>query len=121
MCSCMMCLLLSFLILPIFTTTASQPNIVFLLADDFGYNDIGYHNPAIITPYMDLLASQGVILEQSYVQPMCTPTRSALLTGTYPFRIGRRSDPLTYNQPTGLTLERSSCQSTYRKRAMLLI
>ena len=54
---------------------SQQPNIVFLLADDLGYNDIGYHNPAILTPNIDLLASQGVILEQSYVQPMCTPTR----------------------------------------------
>ena len=52
-----------------------QPNIVFLLADDLGYNDIGYHNPAIITPNIDLLASQGIILEQSYVQPVCSPTR----------------------------------------------
>ena len=54
---------------------ASQPNIVFLLADDLGYNDVGYHNPAIISPNIDLLASQGVILEQSYVQPVCSPTR----------------------------------------------
>ena len=56
-------------------TFCQQPNIVFLLADDLGYNDIGYHNPAIITPNIDLLASQGIILEQSYVQPVCSPTR----------------------------------------------
>ena len=55
--------------------TGKQPNIVFLLADDFGYNDVGYHNPDMFTPYIDLMASQGVILEQSYVQPMCTPSR----------------------------------------------
>ena len=53
---------------------SQQPNIVFLLADDLGYNDIGYHNPAIITPNIDLMASQGVILEQSYVQSVCRPT-----------------------------------------------
>ena len=57
------------------SAAASQPNIVFLLADDLGYNDVGYHNPAIISPNIDLLASQGVVLEQSYVQPVCSPTR----------------------------------------------
>ena len=55
--------------------SSQQPNIVFLLADDLGYNDIGYHNPAIITPNLDLLASEGIILEQNYVQPTCTPSR----------------------------------------------
>ncbi|MPC83208.1 Arylsulfatase I [Portunus trituberculatus] len=39
---------------------------------------------------MEALAREGVILEQSYVQPICTPTRSALLTGRYPFTIGRQ-------------------------------
>ena len=67
----------SFFCLALLTGQAisQQPNIVFLLADDFGYNDVGYHNPDIITPNIDLMASQGVILEQSYVQPICTPTR----------------------------------------------
>ena len=69
--------LFSFLCLALLAGQAvsQQPNIVFLLADDLGYNDIGYHNPAIITPNIDLMASQGVILEQSYVQPVCSPTR----------------------------------------------
>ena len=56
-------------------TGAKQPNVVLILADDYGYNDIGYHNPDILTPHMDRLAGEGVILEQSYVQPVCTPTR----------------------------------------------
>ena len=56
-------------------TRATPPNVVFILADDYGYNDIGYHNPDILTPHMDSLASEGVTLEQSYVQPVCTPTR----------------------------------------------
>jgi len=89
------------------SAVASQPNIVFLLADDLGYNDVGYHNPAIISPNIDLLASQGVVLEQSYVQPVCSPTRSALLTGTYPFRMGRQNGPIGDNQPTGLTLDKT--------------
>ena len=55
-----------------------SPHIVMILADDYGYNDIGYHNKDIITPNIDNLARQGVILEQSYVQPVCTPTRYSL-------------------------------------------
>ena len=65
--------------------SSEQPNIVFILADDLGYADIGYHGGAgqVKTPQMDKLAHDGVRLENYYVQPLCTPTRSALLSGTY--------------------------------------
>ena len=46
-----------------------------------GFNDIGYHNPTIKTPTLDKLAAEGVTLENYYVQPICTPSRSQLLTG----------------------------------------
>ena len=55
---------------------AKQPNIVFILADDYGWNDIGYHGSEIKTPNLDALAAGGVKLENYYVQPICTPTRS---------------------------------------------
>ena len=71
-----------------------------------GYNDIGYHKPDIISPNMDTLASQGIILEQNYVQAVCSPSRSALMTGMYPFHLGRQGRPLEATQPTGLTLEK---------------
>lgn len=48
-----------------------------------GFNDIGYHNPAIKTPTLDKLAAEGVRLENYYVQPICTPSRSQLITGRY--------------------------------------
>ena len=58
-----------------------KPNIVLILADDLGFNDVPWHNPTIIAPHLNELARQGVILEQNYVQPKCAPSRAALLTG----------------------------------------
>ena len=54
---------------------ATQPNIIFILADDLGYNDVSWHNPSIVSPNLERLAREGVIMEQSYVLPLCTPTR----------------------------------------------
>lgn len=48
-----------------------------------GFNDIGYHNPTIKTPTLDKLAAEGVRLENYYVQPICTPSRSQLMTGRW--------------------------------------
>ena len=59
---------------------ASPPHIIFILGDDLGYNDVGYHNPRILSPNIDRLARSGVILEQHYAQFQCTPSRSALMT-----------------------------------------
>lgn len=66
-----------------------QPNILYLLADDLGWADVGYHRPKIKTPNIDKLVEQGVELDYHYVQPLCTPTRVSLLTGRYPSRWGR--------------------------------
>ena len=60
-----------------------RPHILLIVADDLGYNDIGYHNPAVLTPTLDKLAREGVILENYYVQPFCSPSRSALLSGRH--------------------------------------
>jgi arylsulfatase A-like enzyme len=67
---------------------AKKPNILFIVADDLGWKDVGFHGSDIRTPNIDRLASGGVRLEQFYAQPMCTPTRAALMTGRYPFRYG---------------------------------
>ena len=63
-----------------------RPNIVFVLADDYGFNDIGYHGSEIRTPNLDRLAGEGVKLENYYVQPICTPTRSQFMSGRYQVR-----------------------------------
>ena len=68
--------------------TPQRPNIVYIVADDLGWKDVGYHGSDIKTPNIDKLAADGARLEQFYAQPMCTPTRAALMTGRYPFRYG---------------------------------
>ena len=67
------------------------PNIVYIVADDQGWADVGYHGSDIRTPNIDALAQGGVRLEQFHAQPLCTQTRAALMTGRYPFRTGMQS------------------------------
>lgn len=64
------------------------PNIVILLADDLGWADVGYHKSEIHTPNIDRMATQGVRFERYYAFPLCSPTRSALMTGRSPIRFG---------------------------------
>jgi arylsulfatase A-like enzyme len=67
----------------------SKPNIVFILADDLGYSDVGFlGGKDIQTPHLDKLAHAGTILDSFYVQPVCSPTRAALMTGRYPIHNG---------------------------------
>lgn len=68
---------------------ASKPHIVHIIADDLGWKDVGFNGCTDIkTPNIDRLAAEGAKLTQFYVQPMCTPTRAAIMTGRYPFRYG---------------------------------
>src|SRR5690606_30706671 len=66
----------------------AKPNIVYILADELGWGDAGFRGSDIKTPNLDILAKAGATLEQFYTQPMCTPTRAALMTGRYPLRYG---------------------------------
>lgn len=69
---------------------SSQPNIVFLLADDMGYGDLAcYGHPVIKSPNLDRLAKQGVRLTDCYAaSPNCSPARTGILTGRSPYRVG---------------------------------
>ncbi len=66
-----------------------RPNIVFILADDLGYFDIGsYGNPYNKTPNLDRLAKEGMRFSQAYVaSPVCSPSRAAILTAKHPARL----------------------------------
>jgi len=67
---------------------AGKPNIVIIVADDLGWNDVGYHGSDIKTPNIDRIASEGVELDRFYVCPICSPTRAGLMTGRWPLRFG---------------------------------
>jgi arylsulfatase A-like enzyme len=76
---------------PAMAADAQPPNIIYIVADDLGWTDVGFHGSDIETPTLDKLAASGAQFGQFYAQPMCTPTRAALLTGRYPLRYGLQS------------------------------
>ena len=72
-----------------FSAEAEKPNVVIVITDDQGYGDVAFTgNPAIKTPNIDKLCSQGTLLNNFHVDPTCAPTRSALMTGRYSDRVG---------------------------------
>lgn len=83
---------------------ASPPNIVIIMADDLGWNDVSYHGSEIQTPNIDKLASGAVVLDRFYTHPTCSPTRASLMTGKSPVRLGVIA-PLAKINPTGLPIE----------------
>eukprot|EP01060_Flectonema_neradi_P006604 TRINITY_DN1446_c5_g1_i1.p1 TRINITY_DN1446_c5_g1~~TRINITY_DN1446_c5_g1_i1.p1 ORF type:complete len:572 (+),score=118.17 TRINITY_DN1446_c5_g1_i1:72-1718(+) len=98
-------------------SSPSLPHIVFFLIDDYGWNDVGYHqnkvssaNPTgrvttngyIKTPNIDELCEQSVKLENYYVQPLCSPTRGTILTGRYPCHTGIGPNVINVQKPYGM-------------------
>ena len=81
---------------------ATPPHIVFILADDVGWDDVGWRNPFMRTPTLDRMAREGMILNQSYVQPSCSPSRAALMSGRYPYHLGLQHDGISANHETFL-------------------
>ncbi|KAK7481483.1 hypothetical protein BaRGS_00027245 [Batillaria attramentaria] len=64
------------------------PHILFIVADDLGWNDVNWRAPDMFTPTLNKFAQNGIILNSSYVLPVCSPSRSAFLSGFFPFHTG---------------------------------
>ncbi len=93
----------------------SPPHIIVLLADDLGWGDVGYHGSKIHTPNIDELAKNGTRLNQFYVQPVCSPTRGALLTGRYPMRLGLQCGVVRPWAEHGLPLDERTLPSALKE------
>ncbi len=81
-----MCCWLLMLALP--AQADDRPNVIIMVADDLGWNDVGYHGGDIDTPSLDRLAREGMQLDHFYTTPICSPTRAALMTARNPMRLG---------------------------------
>ena len=108
----------------LFAAPAKRPNLVILVADDLGWNDVGYHGSDIRTPAIDRLAKSGVQLDRFYVCPICSPTRAGLLTGRYPHRFGLRDTVIPPWRKFGLNLSEQTlpevfAQAGYKRRACI--
>ena len=83
------------------------PNIVLIVADDLGFNELGYMNATrgLHTPNIDKLAAGGSVLRQYYAVPLCSPSRASLLTGVYNHRLGLQAHVIHWDTPWGVPLE----------------
>lgn len=85
--------------------SSAPPNIVMVVVDDAGWDDIGYHNDDFHTPTVDNLAKEGVKLEGMYTDRQCTPARSQLMTGRYNIHTGMQDNMIYALEPRGLGLQ----------------
>uniref|UniRef100_UPI003783FEBF sulfatase n=1 Tax=Prosthecobacter sp. TaxID=1965333 RepID=UPI003783FEBF len=87
---------------------AAKPNVLVIVADDLGYNDVGFQgSKEIPTPHLDKLAAQSLRCTNGYVShPFCSPTRAGLMTGRYQHRFGHENNPAWLPESTsaGLSL-----------------
>ena len=102
----MVVFLLLLLALPPVAAVASPPNVVFVVSDDLGFNDVGFHGSEIETPFLDSLAlgEHSVHLDNYYGQSICTPARAAMLTGRYASHTGMQHSYWTQGAAGGLPL-----------------
>ena len=92
-----------------------KPNIVYFLIDDMGYADVGYNGcKDFKTPNLDRFAQGGTVLDCLYGQPVCSPTRAALMTGRYPVRTGVYNVTQYAKFPQPLPLDERTLAQTLR-------
>jgi arylsulfatase A-like enzyme len=99
------------LALPIF---AAKPNVVYIMADDIGWGDISAHGGGVPTPNIDRLFSKGVELTQFMGWCVCSPTRTMLLTGRHPIRVGTAPETGGELDPAETTITEGFKANGYR-------
>lgn len=87
------------------TNNSQNPNILIIVADDLGWNDVGFHGSDIKTPNLDRLAEKSIELKRFYTAPLCSPTRAGLLTGKYPDRFNLRNHVFSPKHKDGIPPE----------------
>lgn len=94
--------------LPAAEPSAKKPNFIIFFTDDQGYNDVGcFGSPFIRTPNFDRMAKEGMKFTSFYAQPVCGPSRAALMTGCYPIRVaepGNKKNQHTILHPKEITV-----------------
>ena len=70
----------------------SQPNIIYVLIDDLGWANVGYHNPRMQTPFLDSLLTESIKLNNFYTFQCCSPTRSSFLSGRLPYHVNEHNE-----------------------------
>ncbi len=96
---------LSILADPARAQEVGRPNILYILADDLGFADVGFKGSEIATPNLDALVEGGAHLTHFYTQHLCTPTRAALMTGRMPMRYGLQTGVIPSGATYGLAQE----------------
>ena len=101
---------------PLAGAASRPPSVVLIYADDLGYGDLGCYGSALRTPNLDRMASEGVRFTQFYsANPVCSPSRAALLTGRYPTRVGVPRVLFPYDK-TGLPDSETTLAQVLKKR-----
>ncbi len=83
----------------------NQPHIIYILVNDLGWRDVGFHGGRVPTPHIDALSNSGARLESFYTLPYSSSTRAALLTGRYPHRFGLQTKSILSWSTFGLPMD----------------
>ncbi|XP_065888868.1 arylsulfatase B-like [Dysidea avara] len=94
---------------------AAKPNILMYVIDDLGWNDTSYRGSDIKTPTIDRFANEGIRLQQYYVQRVCSPTRSAIMSGRYPYHMGLEKTVIGDGHPLGMPLNQTTIANELKK------
>lgn len=84
---------------------SQRPNIVVIVADDLGWSDVGFRSVQLLTPNIDTLAADGIVLNKYYTSPVCSPSRSALLSAVHPIHTGLQNYVILTAHPYGMPLD----------------